>query len=591
MSRSKKKIQNWKWGFPVVAFFLGGIILFCILYDANRSNQQRLQTITELNAITYAERMAGDLNNGILITDALQEILVSENGKINNFSQVASDLITNSIQSIQLAPNGVVTDIYPEAGNEAGKIDLINDEERGEISRYARDHKLTIIQGPFSLKQGGEGMAIRNPVYLKNAEGSTYFWGFAIVIIRVPEIFSDSIQALSDFGYEYRLSKTVSPLSSEYEEIYSSCVFLDHPVSYEIELGGCFFKLEVVPSDGWSSGSHLQVIFLCGVLIVLLLTGLTITILILEERREILKKLSTTDPLTGLLNRKGLEDQMDCFMKNHAQTSCVGIQLDVDDFKFINDIYGHAAGDFALQKLAQSIQSTFPENAILSRSGGDEFSLILTGVTCKEVEEKIKEFTFMPRYFEQDGIKHPFHISLGYAEYPKDSEDASALLRNADIALYEVKLQGKHNCISYQRDFKPQKRSRLGFALQDISQHLPGAFLIYKADPEDDHILFANRELIDFAGCKDMDEFLSYTHHRFRNLIRPDEQDAVEASIWSQINSGASGSNDYVQFHFAKKDGSYHPVLDHGRIVENIYYGNVFYVLIMDCALIETHYN
>lgn len=591
MIRSKKKLKNWKWGFPVIAFFLGGIILFYILYDANRSNQQRLQTITELNAITYAERMAGDLNNGILITDALQEILVSENGKINNFSQVASDLITNSIQSIQLAPNGVVTDIYPEAGNEAGKIDLINDEERGEISRYARDHKLTIIQGPFSLKQGGEGMAIRNPVYLKNAEGSIYFWGFTIVIIRVPEVFSDSIQALSDFGYEYRLSKTASPLSSEYEEIYSSCDFLDHPVAYEFELGGCFFKLEVMPSHGWSSGSHLQVIFLCGVLIVLLFTGLTITILILEERREILKKLSTTDPLTGLLNRKGLEDQMDCFMKNHAQTSCVGIQLDVDDFKFINDIYGHAAGDFALQKLAQSIQSTFPENAILSRSGGDEFSLILTGVTCKEVEEKIKEFTFMPRYFEQDGIKHPFHISLGYAEYPKDSEDASALLRNADIALYEVKLQGKHNCISYQRDFKPQKRSRLGFALQDISQHLPGAFLIYKADPEDDHILFANRELIDFAGCKDMDEFLSYTHHRFRNLIRPDEQDAVEASIWSQINSGASGSNDYVQFHFAKKDGSYHPVLDHGRIVENIYYGNVFYVLIMDCALIETHYN
>ena len=87
-----------------------------------------------------------------------------------------------------------------------------------------------------------------------------------------------------------------------------------------------------------------------------------------------------------------------------------------------------------------------------------------------------------------------------------------------------------------------------------------------------------------------MDELMEYSHHRFRNLIRPDEQEGVEKSIWKQINSENSDSNDYVQFHFAKKDGSYHPVLDHGRIVDNTYYGKIFYVLIIDCDLIEEHY-
>lgn len=244
-----------------------------------------------------------------------------------------------------------------------------------------------------------------------------------------------------------------------------------------------------------------------------------------------------------------------------------------------------------MQKLAQDIRETFSVDAILSRSGGDEFSLILLGTTGKASQRKIEDFTSKSRFFTFEGEEHDFHISLGYAEYPADSDKISELLRNADMALYEVKLRGKHSCLPYRQDFKPQKRSRLGFALRDISQHLPGAFLIYKADPEDDHILFANRELIAFAGCKDMDEFLSYSHQRFRNLIRPDEREAVEESIWKQINSGVSGTNDYVQFHFAKKDGTYHPVLDHGRIVENTYYGNIFYVLIMDCALIETHYN
>ena len=98
--------------------------------------------------------------------------------------------MTDYIQSIQIVPDGVVSEIYPEAGSEAGKIDLINDESRGEICRYGRDNNLVTMQGPFNLKQGGIGIAIRNPVYLEGENGNTRFWGFAIVIIKVPDIFA-----------------------------------------------------------------------------------------------------------------------------------------------------------------------------------------------------------------------------------------------------------------------------------------------------------------------------------------------------------------------------------------------------------------
>lgn len=591
MKHSKRRIKIWKWILPVMVLLLGYICLTHILYQIYSHNLQQMRTITELNAMTYAERMTSDLNMGISITESLQEILISENGEIHNFPQIAENLMTDAIQSIQIAPNGVVTDIYPEASNEAGKIDLINDPDRGEICRYGRDNNITILQGPFQLKQGGMGIVIRTPVYLSDADGASYFWGFTIAIIRVPDIFSNSVQALKSFGYDYRLSKTASPLTTEFEEISSSGVALDRPISYEFELGGCLFKLEVMPSGGWDQESSLQILFWGGMIIILLLTGLTIVTLILEERGETLKRISTTDALTGLLNRKGFEAQFNRFLKKNPGVPCVGIQLDVDDFKFINDMYGHETGDLALQKLAKSIQETFPEHAILSRSGGDEFSLILTETTSEAVTEKIKAFTAMPRYFEYDGERQSFGISLGYAEYPADSPEVSELLGNADVALYEVKLQGKNSCLSYSHEFKKQKRSSLGFALRDISRNLPGAFLIYIADREDDRILFANCEMIEFAGCKNLDDFLSYTDSHFRSLIRPDEQEAVEKSIWDQIDAKTSGNNDYVQFHFAKKDGTYHSVLDHGRIVENTYYGRVFYVLIMDCALIETHYD
>ncbi len=584
--RTTKKIQ---WMLPVLVFMLGCFVLSVILYSTGKANQKQLQTVTELNAMTYAERISSDLNNGIAITDALQEILISENGELDNFPLIAEDMMTSAIQSIQLAPDGVVTEIYPEAGNEAGKIDLLHDETRGGICRYGKEHDLTTMQGPFQLKQGGSGIAIRNPVYLQNEAGESVFWGFTIAIIRVPDIFANSAQALTDFGYAYRLSKTLSPLDTEYEEVASSGTELDDPVSYEFELGGCSFIIEVMPDAGWNKGSHSSIILFSGLMIILLLTGLTTAILILEKRRKTLKILSTTDPLTGLLNRKGFGEQIRKCMKDPAQPYVV-LQLDIDDFKFINDIYGHAAGDMALQELAESMRDAFPGDAVLCRSGGDEFTIVLPGMTCEKAREQIETFTAMPRYFQHGDTMQPFYISLGYAQYPADADNAEALIQNADRALYEVKMRGKHECLPYQKDLKTRKRSRLGFALRDISRHLPGAFLIYRADPEDDQILFANQELISFAGCKDLDEFLSYCGHRFRNLIHPEEQDAVEASIWRQIHAKAADTNDYVQFRFAKRDGTYHPVLDHGRIVENTYYGNVFYVLIMDCDLLEAHY-
>lgn len=588
---NSRKNHNKKLMLPVLIFLVGCLVLTVVLYHSYRSNYKQVRYVTALNATTYAERLQNDMNRGVAITDTLEEIAISENGEIDNFQKVARDLMADSIQSIQIAPDGVVTDIYPEAGNEAGKIDLMHDESRGEICRYGRDKNIVTMQGPFDLKQGGQGIAIRNPVYLEGADGSPVFWGFTIVIIRVPEIFTESIQALTKFGYDYSLTKTVSPLSDDTEIVSSSGNIMKNPITFEFEFCGSLFDFEVMPADGWSHGWNVFPQLFLGICVILLLTGLTVVILVIERHRDTLKKMAITDPLTGLLNRKGFDEQLKKVMQGDLHIHCVGIQMDIDDFKFINDMYGHVVGDAALKSLAQDMQSYFNDNSIICRNGGDEFSVILVDTTEEETRKKIEQFTLQPRYITYNGGEHPFYISLGYAEYPKDCEDVSELIRCADMALYAVKLREKHNCSPYREAHKMQHRSQLGFALQDVSKNLPGAFLIYIADPENDNILFANRELIEFAGCRDFDDFLDYTDHRFRNLIHPDERDSVETSIWEQIDAKISGNNDYVRFHFAKKDGTYLPVLDHGRIVENRYYGNVFYVLIMDCALVESYYD
>ncbi len=590
MNPIKKKYTKMYNILPVLVFVIGCLTASVILYHSYMTNQAHERTITELNAATYAGQLQNDINRGITITDTLEEIIISENGKIEKFQTVAENLMTDYIQNIQIAPDGVVTSIYPEAGNEAGKIDLINDESRGRICRYGRDNDCITMQGPFELKQGGSGISIRNPVYLENADGEPYFWGFTIAIIKVPDIFVDSMQALTDFGYDYCLYKTVSPFDDKYDVISASNESLQSSITNEFKLGCCSFRLAVMPTGGWNKGNDLLLNIIIALCIVLLLTGLTVAILLSEKHRKTLKILSVTDSLTGLMNRKGFDEELHKIIGEQSDISCVGIQMDIDDFKFINDVYGHSVGDMALKTLAQSMKDCFAENAVLCRNGGDEFSIVLIGVTAEKAKEKIEKFTLEPRYFTYNNENHDFFISVGYAEFPKNCKEISKLIQCADMALYEVKLRGKHSCLAYRDNSNIQHRSRLGFALQDISKNLPGAFLIYKADPEDDRILFANQELINFAGCSDYDDFLAHTDHRFRNLIRPDEQKAVESSIWAQINSKTDGNNDYVKFNFAKKDGSYHPVLDHGRLVKSRYYGNVFYVLIMDCSLVESYY-
>lgn len=266
--------------------------------------------------------------------------------------------------------------------------------------------------------------------------------------------------------------------------------------------------------------------------------------------------------------------------------------MDLDDFKFINDLYGHDVGDAALVSLALDIRKNFPHGSISARTGGDEFLVVLKNTDKVTAEKLVSDFASMPHSFVRDGKTYSYGVSLGYADYPANAKNQAELTGKADIALYEAKLHGKRSYRAYNESFNIDSNSRkqLGFALSDVSNNLPGAFLIYKADPNDDRILFANDELVKFAGCSDLDDFLGFCDGRFGKLIRPDEQTDVENSIWKQINTHSDGSNDYVQFHFATKDGGYKLVLDHGRIVDNEHYGRVFYVLIIDEELIRKRY-
>ena len=574
---------------PLIVFLLGICLVGLIVYkiDSHETEQQHIKA--QLNATTYGERIKNEITNGIAITDTLKQVLISENGKISQFDTIAENIMSDVIESIQLAPDGNVTDIYPSEGTEASKINLLQDKDCSKISCYARDNHVIITQGPFDLKRGGCGIAVRNPVYLKDENNQEYFWGFTIVILRVPDIFSDAISALSDFGYEYRLSKTDAPWSDTYKVVYQSDDQLTHTVSYGFTIGEENWKLEVAPESGWRNLRLLVIVGGMFTTVVLLFSGLTRVWLVSKENKNKFQILAHTDSLTDIYNRYGFDELAERMITKNPKTHFVAALLDIDDFKFINDIYGHVYGDRALKSLTDSMKAFFPKNTLLGRNGGDEFCILLPDHTYKEAGELLLQFTKLPKTFSCKGKEYPFFISLGYAEYPTFASSRSQLMRCADAALYEIKLHGKNGCMAYREGLRSGVRKQLGFAFKDISEHLPGAFIIYRADKDDDELLYANHEFLQMTGYKNIDELFSLTRKSFHNLIREDEQQQIETSIWKQIDAG--NNNDYIHFHLRKADGTYLSVLDHGRIVENQQYGRVFYVLFMDWEAMHIHYS
>ena len=573
---------------PLIVFVLGMCSVGVIVWLTDRNERHEQQVLARLNASAYAERVRNQLLYGVQRTIALQQVLISQNGKFPGFDDIAENLMSDAVSSLQLAPDGYVTQIHPLKGNEEGIVDLMGNPTRGRISHYARDNHVLTVQGPFNLNQGGRGIAIRNPLYLKDKSGKQHFWGFTIAIMRVPALFENSFGTLSKLGYEYRLSKTNTPWDTEFKVLWQTGGKLIDPASDSFVLGDETWKFEVMPGGGWGNPRFVAGVAVLWMLIVLLMTWLTWALLDNWERKESFKKLAHVDDLTGIYNRYGFNAKAEKLIARNPGGPLVDVQLDVDDFKLINDLYGHPSGDTVLKSLAESLRAFFPTGALLGRTGGDEFRILLPICTAAEAKDRLEQFAKTPKSFTWRGVEQHFSISIGYAEYPVDAKDFAQLEHCADVALYQEKMHGKNGCAAYRKEFDVGIRKRLGFALKDISENLPGAFIIYRADKVDDELLYANKEFLRMVGCDTLDELFAYTKNSFRNLIREDERQSAEASNWEQIEAGSV--NDYVCYHLQKADGSYINVLDYGRIVESKQYGRVFYVLFADWEAMKVNF-
>ncbi|MDO4556217.1 MAG: diguanylate cyclase [Lachnospiraceae bacterium] len=175
----------------------------------------------------------------------------------------------------------------------------------------------------------------------------------------------------------------------------------------------------------------------------------------IKAKEDILKERARHDLLTALMNKGTIEQEISEYLKI-TETGLLFI-IDLDDFKQINDTYGHPCGDNVLQVTAQCIQTVFCENALTGRIGGDEFMIFLPDVSSKnQAEQKCRSlFLTFENSLRAENLP-VVTISVGIACYPENGSTFSSLYHTADQLLYKAKKGGKSQFYFYENEEKTQ---------------------------------------------------------------------------------------------------------------------------------------
>lgn len=153
-----------------------------------------------------------------------------------------------------------------------------------------------------------------------------------------------------------------------------------------------------------------------------------------------------TDPLTGLMNRRGMEFEIDKLMSHKNSFSI--LLIDIDFFKRINDTHGHDKGDLVLRFLAECMTKNFRRNDICCRYGGEEFIVIMPNSTKHEAYESAERFRSLIQEKDIEGVG-PMTVSIGLASWPETSSDISMVFKKADMNLYHAKNSGRNIVFPY----------------------------------------------------------------------------------------------------------------------------------------------
>lgn len=533
-------------------------VFLWLIHTSYIENQQMVRDRTRKILSTYAYNLQQQLKQGEEVSEVMKGVVISYQGLPQHFDEVARPLYYRQrwVNNIDLAPGGNVTMIYPESERKYTTVHLFEDPMTAATARLSRDKGIVVAKGPYILDNTyRQGIVLRNPVYLTDAEGNSTFWGFADVNINLDQIVMPIMNSLDGNGYNYMLYKQMSPLSHDIRLISHSKVFPREPLAVSFTWASCRWELSIEPKDGWTISPFTKVLGVTGLVIVVLITLLVNMMLRLRLRNQHIQQIAREDKLTGLYNRWGFNHAVSQYVKQHRERPMALVMMDVDNFKFFNDRYGHDIGDQVLKGLARQMQSRLGKDAIFGRSGGDEFIAIIPFNDSRDAEGLFRKFVEGTHELTYKERQFHYTVSLGYALYPDQSTNYKELNRFADMALYAVKVRGGNGCLGYESHMNVVERPQL---------------IVKETEGEPLHLLFASKQALEFFGCPSLESLVQFAGGNMNALIssqdtkriQSDEENRQYVKIMTQL-----GAKDTALI---------------TRKTHSIYHGDIRYIILID---------
>jgi len=420
------------------------------------TNEQQflLSEITNSEAITIERRLSLSLS----ATNILAIEIKQNNGNFIDFNTYAQAVIDSmgGISNLQLAPNGIISNIHPLLGNEkAIGHNILHDSSRRNEAMLAISQKRLTLAGPFKLVQGGTAIIGRNPVFI-NIDGKETFWGFTSALIYLDQLLAvTKLAELENKGYRYSLSR-IHPDTGKNEVFAHSKDHLDEIFqSAKIELPNTSWTLTMSRTSLNAKSNFLTyfISLLLGLIAAWLITYLQrqpeLLQRIVKQKTAELEELAFNDHLTGLANRRYLNKHLQQFLfeQNRYNKTAALLYLDLDDFKRVNDSMGHEYGDQLLIQIANRLSKSVRIGDVVSRLGGDEFAVLLLNTdsvnSISTIAESLIEEIKKPVILDERNVI--ISASIGITLIPKDGNKCLDLLRNADMAMYSAKNSGKNS--------------------------------------------------------------------------------------------------------------------------------------------------
>jgi len=460
LTRNTFSKSNGTWVASIVAAvcFLAGIAVTAHVGQLVRNeliSQHKRQAVASLSEARA--RVEGEIGRTVAYGLGIRAYVtqfVDKPFDMEDYRQIGVELIEEnpSIRSIGLAPNNILRAVFPfEPNQSAIGLNYRMNTAQWPAIREAMMSREVVIAGPLELVQGGTALLIRIPVFPAAFPGQPMdersYWGVATLVLDQDGMMTSA--GITDVINGIRIGIVNKGTVDSNKMIFGSpSLFEKDHVSLPLHLpGGLDWDLIGFPEAGWSSaGNQVWITQLVGSLISLVFGAMAF--LLISEVYKV-RSMALHDPLTGLANRRLLEDRMHqlAAMCERSGSGFEIFYVDLDAFKPVNDNYGHSVGDQLLIEVGQRLQNQIRQTDTVARVGGDEFIVLTPGNMRRQEKEMFlhRLGEKVAQVFEYSGARIDVKASIGSASYPGDAASVEDLLRVADGRMYAQKAKSKQN--------------------------------------------------------------------------------------------------------------------------------------------------